>query len=309
MDTVRCFCNTACMRIVAAQNLWTVFAPGRVFSPDDTARIVALVAASPELSRRAIAGKLCASFGWLRADGSPKLRECWEMLRRLEQAGAISLPALRGGSRRGLTQIARTTAGEPRPELSCALSELRPLSFELVRSQRGPLWRELIDRYHYLGFATALGAQLRYLVRSRDGELLACLQFSSAAWRMGPRDRWIGWSNPTRVINLPEVVQQSRFLILPWVRVSHLASHILARSQRVLVRDWQSHYRRRPRLLETLVDPRFAATSYRAANWIELGITAGGRRTDRLTERRNYGIKRIFVMPLGSRARQELCRS
>lgn len=301
------------MRIVTAgdqPNQWTVFAPGRVFSTADTARIVDLVRNCPDHSRKALAREICALFDWHRPSGAPKVRECWELLWRLEDAGAIVLPALRHRSRAGRrTQPPRTPAGEPQEEISCSLAQLRPLRLELVATRAHPLFSELIDRYHYLGFATPFGSQLRYFVHSRDGKLLACLQFSSAAWRLAPRDRCIGWNNTARVANLPEVVQHSRFLILPWVRVPHLASHLLARCERVVVRDWQARYLRRPQLLETLVDPRFAATCYRAANWIDLGDTTGRGRMDRHTQRKGAAIKRIYIKPLSPNALDQLRRS
>jgi hypothetical protein len=188
------------------------------------------------------------------------------------------------------------------------LHELKPLALQRVSGAREhALWSELVDRYHYLGFATPFGGQLRYWVRSHAGQELACLQFSAGAWRLAARDRWIGWSDAARLHNLPRVVQQSRFLILPWVKVAHLASHLLAQSVRVLESHWESLYGRRPLLVETLVDPRFAATSYRAANWVYAGLTSGRGRQDREHRRHGYSVKQVYLLALDRRAREQLC--
>jgi hypothetical protein len=171
------------------------------------------------------------------------------------------------------------------------------------------LFREYLDRYHYLGYRAPYGAQLRYWVRPAQPELppLAALLFTSAAWRMAPRDQWIGWSDAERQRRLPLVVNHSRFLILPWAQISHLASHILARAARQLPADWQAHYGVEPVLLETLVDPaRYRGICYRAANWIDVGMTQGRGRMDRSGHA--SGIrKQIFLYPLDRRWRQRLC--
>jgi hypothetical protein len=194
--------------------------------------------------------------------------------------------------------------------LTGPLDPYRPIQLQLIEDAgQRRLFREYLDRYHYLGYRAPYGAQLRYWVRSAQPELppLAALLFTSAAWRMAPRDRWIGWSDPERQSNLPLVVNHSRFLILPWVRIPHLASHILAHAARQLPADWQAHYGVEPVLLETLVDPaRFRGVCYRAANWVAVGLTQGRGRMDRAG--RAQGIpKQIFLYPLHRRWRQRLC--
>ena len=167
------------------------------------------------------------------------------------------------------------------------------------------LWRELVGRYHYLGHATPFGAPLRYFVRVHRpcSAIVGCLQYSSAAWRLRVREQWIGWADHRRVENLPAVVQQSRFLHLPWVQVRHLASYVLARSVRRLPQDWEARYGRRPLLIETLVDMRrYAGTCYRAANWIDLGLTAGRGRTARHHPAPPAQPKRVYVYPLHRKA-------
>jgi hypothetical protein len=167
-------------------------------------------------------------------------------------------------------------------------------------------FRGWVEQHHYLGYRVPVGANLRYLVRSVDGQTLACLLWSSPAWKMAPRDGWIGWSARQREQNLQYIVNNSRFLILPWVRVSGLASKILSRCARQLPKDWQEHYGYRPVLLETLVDgARFAGTSYRAANWILLGQTTGRGRMDR---QRQATVKQkdIYVYPLCRQVQRRL---
>jgi hypothetical protein len=180
------------------------------------------------------------------------------------------------------------------------LDAYRPVRLELIACPEQRL---------LFGYRAPYGAQLRYWVRAANPELppLAALLFTSAAWRMAPRDRWIGWTDPVRQRNLPLVVNHSRFLILPWTRIPHLASHILARVAPQLPRDWQARYGVVPVLMETLVDPaRYRGTCYRAANWIEAGMTTGRGRMDR--SGRAEGIrKQIFVYPLHRLWRQRLC--
>jgi len=198
---------------------------------------------------------------------------------------------------------------EPEPA-ECAASACEPLELALVEGQReSRWWREQVERYHYLGCRVPFGADLRYWVRNRPREL-ACLLWTSPAWKMKPRDLWIGWSDPQRQRNLQRIVNNGRFLILPWVRVKGLASKILALSARRMPQDWQSHYGHRPLLLETLVDAhRFRGTCYRAANWIYLGPTTGRGRMDREHQAHGQAIKDIYVYPLVRDARQRLCDS
>jgi hypothetical protein len=172
------------------------------------------------------------------------------------------------------------------------------------------LFKQYLHRYHYLGYRVPVGAQLRYFVRSRrcPERILACLLFTSAAWKMAPRDQWIGWDDLARRANLSRVVCQSRFLILPGVEVSGLASKILSLAAQQLPEDWLSLYQVSPLLLESLVDPeRFSGTCYRAANWIHVGTTQGRGRMDRYQNVERH-VKEIFVYPLQARARELLCR-
>lgn len=286
---------------------------GRRFASDEVELITGVVQRFGKLSRTELAATVCELLDWRRGSGGLKTRECLDLLDDLEARSLLSLPARRVGRPRGRqTGVPCTAAGEMREPLVATLGEIVPVKLELVEGTAAhALWRELVGRHHYLGHATPFGAQLRYFLRSdRAGvPVLGCLQYSSAAWRMKVRDRWIGWSEIQRKHNLTAVVQQSRFLLMPWVRVAHLASHVLALSLRRLGTDWAARYGRRPLLVETLVDvSRYDGTCYRAANWIDLGVTAGRGRMDRAHRRHGAAPKRVFVYPLDAKVRGLLAR-
>jgi hypothetical protein len=258
-----------------------------------------------------LAATICELLEWRRPNGGLKTRECFLFLRELHSRGWLPwLPASQPKQRRQRTV---EPAEEPIPSpawLTGTLPEYRPIQLQLIEDTADRrLFRQYLDRYHYLGYRAPYGAQLRYWVRTARPGLppLAALLFTSAAWRMAPRDRWIGWSDSIRQANLPLVVNHSRFLILPWTQIPHLASHILARAAQQLPRDWQARYGVEPVLLETLVDPaRYRGVCYRAANWIEAGMTQGRGRMDR--SGRAQGIRKlIFLYPLHRHWRQRLC--
>ena len=256
------------------------------------------------VSRTELAATVCELLDWRRANGGLKSRECWALLEQLEAAGVLRLPARRATKPKGArTSVPCSARGEePNEALCAALGELTPLTLTRVETPEAHrLWRELVGRYHYQGHAVPFGAQLRYLIgvsRPRP-RLVGCLQFSSPAWRLAARDRWIGWDDSQRARALQRIVNNSRFLVLPWVQVRNLASAVLARAARRLVEDWQAAYAVRPLLLETLVDSaRFAGTCYRAANWLEVGRTSGRGRMDRAHQRHGEGSKTIFLYPL-----------
>lgn len=280
---------------------------GAVVSGAELSMIREVIQTYGGLSRMELAATVCELLGWTRGNGKPKARECREWLEQLERSGGVVLPAKRAGRPAGSkTSIPAATVAAV--EVSGSVGDVAPIRVECVRDTAGrKRFRELIGHYHYLGYRVPFGAQLRYLVYGKRGEVLACLLFTSAAWRMAPRDRWIGWEDATRERNLSQVVCNSRFLILPWVRVKNLASVILAQSLRALERDWQEAYGVTPVLVETLVDERrFSGTCYRAANFVEVGITAGRGRMDRHTERKGAEPKRIFVYPLRRDSRRLL---
>lgn len=269
------------------------------------------VASFPRLSRTELAATVCEWLDWQRPNGHLKTRECRELLEQLAAHGQLDLPALQGGRPRGTpTHVPQTRQGDPQAPMTGPLRALQPITLRRVTDAAGhALWRELIGRYHYLGHRTTYGAVLRYLITTGGvtPRTLGGLQFSSPAWRMHARDAWIGWDDATRQRNLPRVIANSRFLLLPWVRVPHLASHVLALSLRRVGSDWQACYGLRPWLTETLVDPqRFSGTCYRAANWLDVGLTTGRGRNDRYHDRHDATPKRVFLYPLRSHAQRAL---
>ena len=262
------------------------------------------------LSRVELASTVCELLGWTRATGRLKARECRDLLERLEASGAIRLPAKRVGRPRGShTAVPITARGDVATLIRGTVHDLAPLVIERVTTPEARLlFRELVGRHHYLGHATPYGAHLRYVIYATrpERQVVACVQFSSAAWRMAPRDAWIGWDEATRVRHLPQVLNNSRFLVLPWISAYNLASTILSRVARQVAPDWATMYGVTPVLLETLVDPqRFDAASYRAANWIVVGTTTGRGRNDR--HRRAVRVpKRVLIYPLVPDAAQRL---
>jgi hypothetical protein len=278
---------------------------GRSFSPEELTLMQQAAGDCAGLGVTEIARTICAWLDWKRPNGRLKNHECRLLLERLERDGFLTLPPLRPSGRRGPRRVSIEL--ETPPLIDATIAELEPLRLTLVDASRSPLWRQLIERFHYLGCRVPVGAQLRYFVESGNGQILACLLWTSPAWKIAARDQWIGWNLEQRSRNLQYIVNNGRFLILPSVHVKGLASTILARSARQLSHDWSRHYGYTPLLLETLVDAeRFRGTCYRAANWICLGRTTGGNRTDRLRQSTPKTPKLIFVFPLHRRAQQLL---
>jgi hypothetical protein len=255
-----------------------------------------------------IARTICELLEWTRPNGGLKNHECRQLLERLAEEGVLTLPTLRKLGGRGPRRAdVSQPHSEPEP-IACAARECEPLELALVEGENeSRRWREQLERYHYLGWRVPFGANLRYWARNRDREL-ACLLWTSPAWKMQARDTWIGWSDEQRRRNLQWIVNNGRFLVLPWVRVKGLASKILAQSARQMPDDWQARYGHRPLLVETLVDTqRFRGTCYRAANWLHVGQTAGRGRMDRDHKAAGQAIRDIYVYPLVRNVRQRLC--
>ena len=262
----------------------------------------------PGLGVTEIARTVCELLEWKRPTGRLKNLECRQLLERLQSEGVVTLPALRKTKTRGPQRVDVSQMSSQPDPVECAARECEPLELAVVQgTAESRKWREYIERYHYLGCRVPFGANLRHWVRNRDRELAALL-WTSPAWKMQPRDAWIGWSEEQRKRNLQCIVNNGRFLILPWVRVKGLASKILALSARQLPRDWEAQYGYRPLLMETLVDAsRFRGTCYKAANWICLGQTSGRGRMDREHKLQGHCIKDIYVYPLVRHARERLC--
>jgi hypothetical protein len=257
-----------------------------------------------------LAATLCELLEWRRPNGGLKSRECYLFLLELQRRGWLPwLPSVQARQQRA--RPAKTEQPDPLPAaLTGSLAQYRPIRLELIEdAEQRRLFRQYLDRYHYLGYRAPYGAQLRYWVRAVQPELppLAALLFTSAAWRMAPRDRFIGWSDEVRPDNLPLVINNSRFLILPWGRIPHLASHILSLAARQLRPDWRDRYGVDPVLMETLVDrERYKGTCYRAANWVSVGFTQGRGRMDR-NGKGQGSRKEILLYPLDRHWQRQLC--
>jgi hypothetical protein len=281
---------------------------GRSFSSAELELIYEVVKRYGGLSRMELAHTVCELLEWARPGGGLKARECREFLEVLDARGVLQLPAKRATKPAGsTTRVPVSVRGEPAALLEGKVGAFEPIVLEPVRSpEQRLLFRELVGRYHYLGHAVPFGAHLRYLFYSAD-RVLGAMQFSSPAWRMAVRDGWVGWDESARRANLQRVVNQSRFLILPWVRIANLASVVLARALRRLREDWQARYAVEPLLVETLVDEsRYSGHCYRAANWVRLGETTGRGRMDAGHRREGVSPKAVWIYPLRAHAAQRL---
>jgi len=276
---------------------------GRTFSDEILARIAATVEAEPDLSRRQLSRRVCEWMDWRNSAGRFQEMSCRKALLALHERRLIRLAPLK--RRYAFQQDKAVTVLPPIATVACSLAQLGEVEILRVSGrEHSALWRALMDAHHYLRSGPLCGAQLRYLIRSERYGWLGGLSYSACARRVEARDRWIGWPEEARRRNQHLVVNNSRFLIAPTVRVPHLASHVLARTQGRLAADWEAVYRYRPVLLETYVERgRFAGTCYRAANWRHLGVTRGRGRhgTGAL-------VKDIYALPLSPAWQAELCR-
>lgn len=280
---------------------------GREFSNAEIERIQFL-ASEPKMTRQALSQQVCQEFQWYKLGGGLKDMSCRVALLRMQRDNLVQLPVptKRGGNRKCV--IVKTPQTEPQTVLLTPANELQNVRLELVSTkQDSKLWNEYIDRYHYLGHKTLPGAQLRYFARSDEG-LLALFGFGAAAWKTAPRDNFIGWTEAMRKERLHLIVNNARFLILPWIQSKHLASKLLGLVARRISNDWHNRYGYRPSLLETFVEKdRFKGTCYRAANWINLGDTKGRGKLDR-TMAYALPVKSIWIFPLSQNFRQALTK-
>lgn len=283
---------------------------GRDFSPREMELIRDLARRRERLpTRAALARAVCRQLDWRKPDGGLKFMSASVALLRMHRAGLLELPPPRG--RRVLPKPIRPSpATDPPAGLPpwTSLADLQPLRIAPLQPNdpRSRLWNEYIARYHYLGYKQLPGAQLRYFAHSADGFPLALLGFGAAAWKTKPRDDFIGWDSPTRQRHLPLLVNNARFLILPWAHLPNLASHLLGHLARRLPRDWRQRYCLRPVLLETFCQSnRFHGTCYRAANWIHVGHTQGRGKLDS-RNLYNLPVKDIFLKPIHPRWRSIL---
>jgi len=281
----------------------------RVITDDDLIFIRHLIVENPSCSRRELSKKLCEAWNWMQANGALRDMVCRSMMLKLHREGHIELPPVRFVPCNPLAQRrARALVQVSDEPLHSSLAELGAIELRQVRrSGDEALFNSLLQQHHYLGYSQPVGEHLKYLMTAR-GQPIACAAWSSAPRHLGSRDRYIGWSSSARRANIRLLAYNTRFLILPWVTVPHLASHVLGRMARALSADWQRLYGHPVYFLETFVDPqRFAGTCYRAANWIYMGLTTGRGKDDK-TYRPNRSIKHVLGYPLVKDFRQRLSR-
>ncbi len=280
---------------------------GRVITQKDILYIRELIAAHPRESRRTLSAKLCEAWQWKQPNGALRDMVCRGMLLMLDRAGQIELPPVKFVPHNPLARRVR-----PAPvvidttPVEDSLRQIQPLRFTQVRrSEDEPLFNSLMEEHHYLGYEQPVGEHLKYLVWAQ-GRPIACVAWSSAPRHIGSRDRYLGWNQEARRRNIRFIAYNTRFLILPWVRVKQLASHILGRMASRISEDWQSLYGHPIYFLETFVDPeRFRGTCYRAANWVLLGKTTGrGKQSNSYVP--NRSIKEVLGYPLTKRFRERL---
>jgi len=282
---------------------------GRAISSQELESARETVKLCSGLSRAELAETICEHWGWVTASGTGKVTACLNVLEELEQNGEIQLPAKHKRPNtervRGAKHTKRTAP--PDETLVGKLADVSPVRLEIVEGrEQAKLWNEYLDRHHYLGYSKPFGCTIRYFIVCDRG-LLGCTLVAGASRAIKARDEWIGWNKPRRQQNLPWVINNTRFLIFPWVEIRHLASHVLGQLARRVRSDWEQRWGYAPLLMETFVDPaEFSGTCYRAAGWIELERTTGqGLR--RKGQTYTSTPKLIYVKPLSKDFRERLC--
>ena len=293
---------------MAATHSVTRLLSGREFNRKDFTLIKDTIRLCPHLSRKELAKVISENLSWYQSNGEPKHRACMKVLEKLEALGHIELPPLRYSPLKGVSQKVKITGqSDAGSLLTGRIDEYGSVLIEPVEGEAAMrLWGEYIERYHYLGYKRAFGNQQRYFVRLDDGTLVGCLLYSAPAWAVACRDEWIGWDRLQRTRGLHLIINMSRFLIFPWVKVTNLASRMLSLSVKQVSGDWLRRYTYRPVLIESFVDcARYRGICYRAANWQSIGLTKGRGRMDRWHKGLST-IKEVFVYPLSGSFREEL---
>ncbi|MBE3116515.1 DUF4338 domain-containing protein [Candidatus Bathyarchaeota archaeon] len=285
-----------------------ITACGRLFTAEDL-EVIRSIILRDDTNRAQISREVCLRFGWLKPDGGLKEMSCRVALLRLHRLALIELPPPRHRNGNGVNHIEFTAASHPGNPITEGLSTIGPIELvRVIQRKQSRFWNELIQRHHYLGYTPLPGAQIRYLIYNKTGILLGAISFSASAWAVRPRDHFIGWTKEQRISHLHLVVNNSRFLILPWIHVKNLASKVLSQCAKQLPKDWHSCYGYTPVLLETFVEKeRFAGTCYKAANWCHVGQTQGRGKLDRKKEC-NLPVKDIYLYPLSKNFREILTR-
>jgi hypothetical protein len=247
---------------------------GRNFTPKELEQIRSLIEHNPMFNRTRLSEEVCRMLQWLKPDGKLKDMSCRVVMLRMQRDGLILLPPSTR-IKQPVRKIEFTPATEPQSPVLCSVDQLPQLHLQMVTKTTSTLWNEYIERYHYLGHTTLPGAQLRYFIAAGE-QIVALVGFGAAAWQTAPRDQFIGWNHDQRKKNLNLIVNNARFLILPWVQSKNLASKILSLMAQHLPDDWENRYNIRPVLLESFVQKnRFVGTCYKAANWQKVGETKG----------------------------------
>jgi len=279
----------------------SVLLSGRYFTIQELLEIQETVCLFPKLSRDELAKTICENFSWVTPNGQHKRSSCQQLLENLEKRGLLTLPAKQEYCPRdSKNRIIYGPDTAPALPVEGHLTDYEPIRLEAVRAKDDiRLWNEYVHRYHTLGYKRPFGAHQRYFIFSGAVEKpLGCLLFAASAWALLPRDEWIGWTKSDRSLRLNLIVNNTRFLIFPWVCIKNLASKTLSLAAKRITSDWLERYGYSPVLLETFVDSeKYRGTCYRAANWLFLGQSAGRGRMDRY-KKRSLTRKQIYVYPL-----------
>ena len=280
---------------------------GRNFTPEELQTIRGIIAYDPQRTRAHISRLVCKALEWYKPDGGLKDMSCRVALLRMQKNGLLTLPPPTHRQEKCRPHIQISDLTNPKTPITAPVDALPNLHLEVVRDQaKSSLFREYIHRYHYLGYTPLPGAQLRYFALS-NGQILALFGFGAAAWKILPRDNFIGWDHDQRQKRLNLIVNNARFLILPWVKSKNLASKLLAMVAKRIPQDWESTYGYKPVLLETFVESqRFQGTSYKAANWVYVGQTKGRGKLD-INNSPSLPKKDIFLFPLTPTFKKILC--
>lgn len=288
----------------------SVMLSGRRFTDEELEDVKYIVRMFSHLTRNELAKTICEGLSWETHKGEYKLNSCLELLERLEAKEVITLPKKRMTKPPIREKVIPGEQTESESEIRGSVTELGIIKLEAVRSQEAMrLWNEYVERYHILGYKRPFGAHQRYFIWSvgETKRLLGCLLFSASAWALSERDEWIGWSKEDRSQRLHLIVNNTRFLLFPWVKVKNLASKALSLAAKQVRIDWQERYGYEPVLLETFVDVElYRGTCYQAANWVKLGLTAGRGRMDRYNKHLS-SPKQIYMYPLRPDFRVHLC--
>ena len=280
---------------------------GRSISINDIQFIRKLIEKNPSWKRTRVSKQLCKKWNWYTPYGQMKDMACRTLLLKLERSGYITLPPSQNPKINSYRNKEIQYVLHSSDPIQTELKTLMPVHLEVIsEKQHLDLFKTFLSLYHYLGYSGTVGENIKYMAFDRRGNPLGCFLFGSAAWKVEPRDSFIGWDAKTRKRNLPLITNNMRFLLLPWVQVKHLASHLLGKVARRISDDWIEKYKHPIHLLETFIEQsRFSGTSYKAANWIFVGQTKGRTRNDRHTSI-HVPIKGIYLYPLSKTYREEL---